>query len=87
MAAQKCDLYLPGHEVHWIQARKSSEVTPSTGTLVNVVDGVISVQYLDRLAYYRHHRAERVLKIAKLGCRPCRGSGAAQSQALLHCPR
>ena len=69
MAAQKCDLYLPGHEVHWIQAKKSSEVTPSTGTLVDVADGVISVEYLDRLAHYRHHRVERVLKVTKRGAK------------------
>lgn len=66
---QKCDLYLLGHQVHWIPALRSSEVIPSIGTLVEVADGEITVEYLEGLARYRNHRAERLLKVAKLGTR------------------
>ncbi len=63
----KCDLYLPGHCVHWIQSRKASEVTPRCGTLVEVTDTVITVEYLDKVGHYRNHDAGRILKVAKPG--------------------
>ena len=64
---EKCDLYLPGHLVHWIQARRASEVTPRIGTLVGVADGIITVEYLDKIGRYRNHRAHELAKIAEPG--------------------
>lgn len=64
---QECDLYLPGHHWHWIQARKASETTPRIGKVVDVGDGVITVKYLDRTSRYRNHDARTLAKIAKPG--------------------
>jgi len=64
-----CDLYLPGHLTHWIQLRRTSEVTPRTGKLVGVEDGIITVEYLDKVGRYRNHNAQRVLTIAKPGAK------------------
>jgi hypothetical protein len=65
----ECDLYLPGHCVHWIQARKASETTPRTGRLVEINDGVISVEYLDKIGRYRNHHPEDLLEVAQPGAK------------------
>jgi hypothetical protein len=62
-----CDLYLPGHLTHWIQLRRTSEVTPRTGKLVGVEDGIITVEYLDKVGRYRNHRPEEVSEVARPG--------------------
>jgi hypothetical protein len=41
---------VPGHFVHWIQLRKASDERHGWGTFVDVDDGVITVEYLTRLA-------------------------------------
>jgi hypothetical protein len=65
---EACDLYLPGHCVHWIQARKASTEAHSWGRLVNVVDdGIITVEFLDGVGRYRNHRVETLLDIAAPG--------------------
>ena len=63
----KCDLYIPGHLVHWIQAKRSGDETPRTGKLVGVDDGIITVEYLDKIGRYRNHRAHDLAKIAEPG--------------------
>ena len=63
----ECDLYLPGHCVHWIQSKKAWETTPTTGRLVEINGGIITVEYLDKIGRYRNHRAEDVLEVAQLG--------------------
>jgi hypothetical protein len=64
---EKCDLYLPGHHTHWIQARKASTERYRWGKLVSVYDDVITVAYLDGVSRYRNHRVETLLDIAATG--------------------
>jgi hypothetical protein len=67
--APECDLYIPGHEVHWIQARQSSKPPHSWGILDDVSGQVITVRFLDRVVRYRNHHAEAVLEVAQEGGR------------------
>lgn len=62
-----CDLYLPGHCVHWIQARKASTERHKWGRLVGVDDDVITVAYLDGVGRYRNHQAGNLLNVAGPG--------------------
>lgn len=62
-----CDLYIPGHCVHWIQARMASTERHSWGRLVAVDDDVITVAYLDGVDRYRNHRVEALLDVAATG--------------------
>ena len=64
---QLCDLYIPGHCVHWIQSKKAWETTPRTGRLVEINGGIITVEYLDKIGRDRNHRAEDVLEVAHPG--------------------
>ncbi len=67
-----CDLYGPGHNVHWIPALKSAgnaaaEERTRT-TLVVAADGVIVVSLADGdLVRYRTHSTRRIRRIAKPG--------------------
>ncbi len=61
MTAPICDLYIPGHMVHWIQARLASEHPRAWGKLDGVDGEVITVRFWDRVARYRNHHAEAVL--------------------------
>lgn len=65
---EKCDLYLPGHNVHWIQFRKErgSDIPPTWGTLTGLDDDVITVEFLDRIERYRNHRPEHIQQIARI---------------------
>ena len=65
----RCDLFLPGHMAHWIQARKASDGPASWGKLVEVYEGWITVSYLDRTAQYRNHDADAVSEIAEPGAK------------------
>jgi hypothetical protein len=67
--APECDLYIPGHEVHWIQARQSSKPPHSWGVLDEVSGQVITVRFLDRVVRYRNHHTEGVLEVAQEGAR------------------
>ena len=64
---KECDLFLPGHCVHWIQSKKASEATPRYGTLTGVADGVVTVRYLDKVGRYRNHDAASILEVAQPG--------------------
>ncbi len=50
-----CDLYLPGHLVHWIQAKKAFEHRFGWGRLERIGEAVVTVRYLDRIGRYRTH--------------------------------
>ena len=63
----KCDLYLPGHQSHWIQGRKAAEDRASWGKLVGVRGDEITVAYLDRTAHYRNHDTEVLGRVAEPG--------------------
>jgi hypothetical protein len=67
-----CDLYLPGHQVHYIQTRKAMEDAAAgdrtKATLVVAADGVIVVSLADgNIVRYRTHSTRRVRRIAKPG--------------------
>lgn len=64
---QRCDLYLPGHVPHWIQARKGAGDRASYGRLVEINDGAITVAYLDRTALYRNHDTRPLERVAPIG--------------------
>jgi hypothetical protein len=67
--APPCDLYIPGHLVHWIQAKKASGHPCTWGVLEDVREQVITVRFLDRVAHYRNHRADSVIEAARVGAR------------------
>ena len=50
-----CDLYLQGHLVHWVQAKKATEHRFSWGRLEAVEEQTVTVRYLDRVGRYRTH--------------------------------
>jgi hypothetical protein len=65
----QCDLYVPGHMVHWIQARRASEHPHTWGVLDGVSGQVITVRFLDRVVRYRNHQAVAVLDVAQAGAK------------------
>ena len=67
-----CDLYGPGHNVHWIPALKSVGNAAAgeriRATLVVAADGVIVVSLADGdLVRYRTHSTRRIRRIVKPG--------------------
>jgi hypothetical protein len=63
----ECDLYIPGHGVHWIQARLSWEHPREWGVLEEVREQVVTVRFSDRFARYRNHEVEALLDVAPPG--------------------
>ncbi len=63
-APRACGLHLPGHEAHWIQARRSSLDTdnrPVEGRVHFVArDGRIEIRVRGRIQTYWHHQPERL---------------------------
>ena len=66
-AQPNCDLYLPGHMVHWIQARLAWEHPREWGVLEEAQEQVITVRFPDRISRYRHHQVQAVLDVASTG--------------------
>jgi len=66
-ARPECDLYVPGHEVHCIQARLAWEHPREWAVLEGVQEQVITVRFPDRVARYRNHELEALLDIAGHG--------------------
>jgi hypothetical protein len=66
-AQPECDLYIPGHMVHWIQARLAWEHPREWGVLDEVQERVITVRFSDRIARYRNHQVEALLDVAEHG--------------------
>jgi hypothetical protein len=62
-----CDLYLPGHLVHWVQAKKASEHKFSWGRLEAVEEPIVTVRYLDRVGTYRTHDTAELAFYASIG--------------------
>lgn len=65
--AYSCDSYRPGHDVHWIQARKSWEEPGlvEEGVVTQVGEGIVTVQIGPEVRRYRNHdtaRFERILR-------------------------
>jgi len=51
----QCDLYLPGHRVHWIQAKHAFGAPAIWGHIAGVGDNEITVDLIDRVGRYRTH--------------------------------
>lgn len=74
-----CDLYLPGHLVHWTQAklalRAGSERPVRWGRFAGIEEGWLVVRFLDGTARYRIHRPDDVAGVAASGdkVRVCEG--------------
>src|SRR5580704_13343180 len=65
-----CDLYVPGHLVHIIQAKKAWESDDPVrwGRFEGVDDGCLVVRFLDGYAgRYRIHRPSEVVRVAARG--------------------
>ena len=67
-----CDLYGPGHNVHWIPGLRSvgnaAAGERTRATLVAAADGIIVVSLADGdLVRYRTHSTRRIRRIAKPG--------------------
>jgi hypothetical protein len=65
----ECDLYIPGHLFHWIQARKAGEHPHTWGVLDEVNGQVITVSFLDRVERYRNHDVEAFREVAEVGAK------------------
>lgn len=63
----RCELYLLGHTVHWIQANKSAGEPHRTGGLVHVEGNTLTVDFGDELKTYRNHDVERMVEIIGVG--------------------
>ncbi len=65
----ECDLYLPGHLVHFIQAKKAWESGDPVrwGRFERVDEGCLVVCFLDGRGRYRVHRPAEVGRVAEAG--------------------
>ena len=63
----ECDLYIPGHMVHWIQAKLAHEEPREAGVLEGVRGRVVTVRFPDRVARYRNHQTASLLDVARTG--------------------
>ena len=68
-AHRACDLYVPGHLVHFIQAKKAWESDDPVrwGRFEGVDDGCLIVRFLDGPGRYRIHRPSEVMRAAERG--------------------
>jgi hypothetical protein len=58
-----CQLYIPGHSVHWIQAKKSYGEPHREGRLTAVSGDVLTVEFGDEVKQYRNCDPDRLLDI------------------------
>lgn len=65
----KCDLFRPGHCLHWLAAKHASRTTPRTGRLVALSEGSLTVEYLDRTTRYRGHDIGGLRAVAEIGAK------------------
>ena len=64
---RRCEMYVPGHTVHWIQAHRSAGLPHRTGRLTAVEDDVITVDFGGEVTKYRNCDPERLLEIVGIG--------------------
>jgi hypothetical protein len=64
---RKCDLYIAGHTVHWIQAIRSHDVANRRGHLVAVEGNAITADFDGEYERYRNHDPQRLLEIIGIG--------------------
>lgn len=53
--ADKCTLFLPGHQVHYLQTMANSSVPPQPGRITSISGGAVVVQFPDETRRYRIH--------------------------------
>ncbi|HZD65463.1 MAG TPA: hypothetical protein VE152_05150 [Acidimicrobiales bacterium] len=64
--AKHCGLYIPGHTVHFIQAKRSSreeEYPPASGEVTGMEGNMITVALADGTHRYRNHEVPRLAEI------------------------
>ena len=54
-----CEMYSAGHNVHWIQALRSSEAQVEHGWVEEIEGTLITIEFPDRIEQFRHHDPER----------------------------
>lgn len=71
--ARRCGSYRPGHEVHYIQARKSREAGPGTSATVTAVDDDGTIHFADGTTKWHHEprRLGRALELGGTGVQLC----------------
>ena len=63
-----CELYVPGHVVHWIQAIRSASLPHLDGHLVGVEDGlVVVIDIGGEIRRYRNHDIEHLVGLVDIG--------------------
>ena len=63
----RCQLYIAGHSVHWIQAKLSLEEAHRQGRLIAVDGDLLTVDFGDEVKQYRNCTANRLLEIVGVG--------------------
>ncbi|MGH7759404.1 MAG: hypothetical protein ACREN7_08845 [Candidatus Dormibacteria bacterium] len=66
----ECTLYVPGHQVHWIQGLHSCSEPrhPIPGQIASIAGGIVVVELEGELRRYRHHQTSRLRRtVAALG--------------------
>ncbi len=62
-----CELYQAGHTVHHIQANRSAGEPHRQGSLTEVRDDVITVDFGNEIRRYRNHDPDRLVDIVGIG--------------------
>jgi hypothetical protein len=65
----KCALYLPGHQVHFVQAAHSSREPrrPQTGQVTSVSGGYVTVAFPSKVRVYRNHLTRQLRAAVEQG--------------------
>jgi len=61
-----CELYRPGHSVHWIQGLHSTGRPDRRGWLDGIEDNIITIDFGDEVRRYRNHEVERLIEIVRI---------------------
>ena len=77
-----CQLYIPGHSVHWIQAKKSYGEPHREGRLTAVDGDIVTVDFGDEVKKYRQCDPDRLLDIVGIGG----GVGVCERYSILRTP-
>ena len=64
---RKCQLYIDGHVVHYIQALHSLGRPHRSGRLVDLNGNVLTVEFSDQIKQYRNHNVDRLLERVPIG--------------------
>lgn len=62
---RRCGLYLPGHQVHYIQARKAAADAGVAVEVLGLRGDALVLSVGDGVRLYRNHHPQRVLVLAR----------------------